>query len=331
MRVVYTGRREVAARRTRVSRSRSCSQVADVVSLHCPLTDETRHLIGAAALRPHEAHRRARQHDARPGRRRGGPRRGARARERSRALRSTCTSASPRCIPGCSSSRTSSSRRTSAARPREAREAMGMLCVGGTARRAARRPSARRTRSTRKSGRLRHEPRRPRSFAGWLPSWRPDGVDHGPRAAAHLRVRRAHRPPRRAGARRAAAVDRRGAGRRPRLRRARRAVRRTRRRDGAVGRRASACRRRRHLARPHEPDPRDRPRERPRDVEPGVTNLASDAGGHAARLLLRARPVEPAGVHDRRQRGRELGRRALPEVRLHGQPRHGTRGRAAGR
>ena len=35
------------------------------------------------------------------------------------------------------------------------------------------------------------------------------------------------------------------------------------------------------------------------------------------RVLLRARPVEPAGLHDRRQRRRELGRRALPQVRVH--------------
>ena len=49
---------------------------------------------------------------------------------------------------------------------------------------------------------------------------------------------------------------------------------------------------------------------------------AGDQGGRAARLLLRARPVQPADLLDRRQRGRELRRRALPEVRLHHQPRH---------
>ena len=38
-------------------------------------------------------------------------------------------------------------------------------------------------------------------------------------------------------------------------------------------------------------------------------------GGRAARPVLRARPVEPDRLHDRRQRGRELRRRALPEVR----------------
>src|SRR5438270_5547252 len=35
---------------------------------------------------------------------------------------------------------------------------------------------------------------------------------------------------------------------------------------------------------------------------------------------LRARPVEPGRVHDRRQRGGELGRRPLPQERVHGQP-----------
>ena len=54
-------------------------------------------------------------------------------------------------------------------------------------------------------------------------------------------------------------------------------------------------------------------------------------GGRAARALLRARPVQPAGLHDRRQRRRELRRRALPEVRLHDQPRARRRGRAARR
>ena len=57
-------------------------------------------------------------------------------------------------------------------------------------------------------------------------------------------------------------------------------------------------------------------------VEPGVANLDVTRAVAARRLLLRARPVEPAGLHDRRQRRRELRRRALPQVRLHGAPRH---------
>ena len=43
-----------------------------------------------------------------------------------------------------------------------------------------------------------------------------------------------------------------------------------------------------------------------------------DFGGRSAvRPLLRTRPFEPDRVHHRRQRRRELGRRALPEVRAH--------------
>ncbi len=40
-----------------------------------------------------------------------------------------------------------------------------------------------------------------------------------------------------------------------------------------------------------------------------------ERGRRALRALLRARPVEPDRLHHRRQRGRELGRRALPEIR----------------
>ena len=66
-------------------------------------------------------------------------------------------------------------------------------------------------------------------------------------------------------------------------------------------------------------------------VEPGVTNLRVTEAVAADGLLLRAGSFEPAGVHDRRQRGRELGRRALPEERLHRPPRARGRRRAPGR
>ena len=56
-------------------------------------------------------------------------------------------------------------------------------------------------------------------------------------------------------------------------------------------------------------------------VQPGVTNLEVSRAVAPARSLLRARSFQPAGVHDRRQRRRELRRRALPQVRLHHQPR----------
>ena len=53
-------------------------------------------------------------------------------------------------------------------------------------------------------------------------------------------------------------------------------------------------------------------------VQPGVRNLAISEAAAPLRPLLRARSVEPDRVHDRRQRRREFGRRALPQVRAHG-------------
>ena len=103
-------------------------------------------------------------------------------------------------------------------------------------------------------------------------------------------------------------------------------------REGSVRRRAAtapACRAARcrspggvvialsrlnRVARRRHPEParhRRAGRDQPRD----------HAAGRAVRLLLRARSVEPAGLLDRRQRRRELRRRALPEVRLHRAPR----------
>ena len=56
-----------------------------------------------------------------------------------------------------------------------------------------------------------------------------------------------------------------------------------------------------------------------------------DQGRGAVRPLLRARPVEPAGLLGRRQRRGELRRRALPEVRVHRPPRHRAGDRHPGR
>ena len=66
-------------------------------------------------------------------------------------------------------------------------------------------------------------------------------------------------------------------------------------------------------------------------VEPGVANLDVTRAVADHGYLLRTGSVEPAGVHDRRQRCRELRWRALPQERVHGQPRHGRDVRAAGR
>jgi glyoxylate reductase len=50
MRVVYTSRRSVDGAPYKRLELEELLEVADVVTLHCPLTEETRHLIGAAAL-----------------------------------------------------------------------------------------------------------------------------------------------------------------------------------------------------------------------------------------------------------------------------------------
>ena len=73
---------------------------------------------------------------------------------------------------------------------------------------------------------------------------------------------------------------------------------------------------------------RGRSRARPRGRRAGRDEPRHHARGRRGRLLLRARPVEPAGLHDRRQRRRELGRRALPQARLHRQPRARRRRRS---
>ena len=50
-------------------------------------------------------------------------------------------------------------------------------------------------------------------------------------------------------------------------------------------------------------------------VQCGVRNLAISEAAAPLRPVLRARPFQPDRLHHRRQRRRELGRRALPEVR----------------
>ena len=87
-----------------------------MVSLHCPLTPETHHLIDAAALAAMRADGGAREHGARRRSSTSGRSSLRSSKAGSPAPRSTCSSTSPPCRPSCSSSRTSSSRRTSAAR-----------------------------------------------------------------------------------------------------------------------------------------------------------------------------------------------------------------------
>ena len=66
-------------------------------------------------------------------------------------------------------------------------------------------------------------------------------------------------------------------------------------------------------------------------VQPGVVNADLVEGGGRARAVLRARPVEPARLHARRQRGRELRRPAHAQVRHHHEPRARARAGAARR
>ena len=69
-------RRDAGPRRARRARP-GAPRGADIVSLHCPLTPETRHLIDARALALVAADRRPREHGARGDRRRARARRGA--------------------------------------------------------------------------------------------------------------------------------------------------------------------------------------------------------------------------------------------------------------
>ena len=88
---------------------------ADFVSLHCPLTRETRHLVDAAPPGADAPRRGAREHGARRLRRRGRrwpPRWNA---VPSPPPASTSSRTSRACTPPCSRPATSSSRRTSAA------------------------------------------------------------------------------------------------------------------------------------------------------------------------------------------------------------------------
>ena len=138
---------------------------------------------------------------------------------------------------------------------------------------------------------------------------------------ARLRDGRAHRLPAAAAGGRAAGLDGGGLARARLLPPAWRQGRGARRRHLAFGRRAARGGRGgdRHLA--HEPRARGRLHE-PCGPRPGRRHQPR----HQRRrpgpgLLLRARPVEPARLHARRQHRHELGRRALPQVRRDDQQR----------
>ena len=97
---------------------------------------------------------------------------------------------------------------------------------------------------------------------------------------------------------------------------------RPRRRHVAGRRRAAVGGRGGPRPRPDEPDPRHRLRRTAwRGSQTGVTNLDITGAVSRAWLLLRARPVEPARLHDRRQHRDEFRRRPLPQIRRHHQQR----------
>ena len=101
-----------------------------------------------------------------------------------------------------------------------------------------------------------------------------------------------------------------------------------RRRHVAVGRRAAAGRRRAARHGQVQPHPRHRLRQPLRRRAARGHQSRHQPCGRRRRLLLRARPVEPDRLHDRRQCRREFGRRALPQIRPHHQqparPRNGA-------
>ena len=152
-----------------------------------------------------------------------------------------------------------------------------------------------------------------------------------PQRAARVRVRRAAGLPPASRARRLSRH-----ARRARRRRARcwpTTSRRSSPRGAGTGLSGGVARRWRGAARaqPAQAHPPRRRREPARHRGAGRRERGAHARGRAVRPALRARPVEPDGVHDRRQRRRECGRPALPQVRRHAQPRARVHGRASRR
>ena len=109
------------------------------------------------------------------------------------------------------------------------------------------------------------------------------------------------------------------------------ALRRPRRRHRALGRLPSGRGRPRDLADADEPRARGGLRQPDRRGRAGAGQPAPLVGGRAAGLLLRARSVEPAGLHHRRQHREQLRRPAHAQVRRDDQPRARPRGGAARR
>ena len=106
MRVAYTRGAPATAEAPSAMPLDRLLSTSDVVSLHCPLTPETRHLIDQPALARMKRTRVSGQHVARAGRGRSGAGVGAQEPAHRRRRRSTSTRTSPRCIRTCWRSRT---------------------------------------------------------------------------------------------------------------------------------------------------------------------------------------------------------------------------------
>ena len=91
-----------------------------------------------------------------------------------------------------------------------------------------------------------------------------------------------------------------------------------------------ACRRHDDLLRADEPDSRDRHPERASGRAAGRRESRSHAGRAAVRILLRTRPIQPAGLHDRRQCRRKRRWAAHARLWRHDKPRARTRSVSTG-
>ena len=169
----------------------------------------------------------------------------------------------------------------------------------------------------------RHRPHEPVRAPPFRPPRRARRGERAPssRRAARLRVRRLRDREERAGRGRLPHQPRPGGRRGEALQQVRRAVRPPGR--GHEPRGGDAGRRRRGDDLPHadEADRRDQPRRSLRRGRAGRGQRLADSGPGGQRVPLRPRPVEPGGLHDRRQPRHELGRAAHAEVWRHGQPR----------
>ena len=169
--------------------------------------------------------------------------------------------------------------------------------------------------------------RRCRTLARLGPARRPPRCgrcrefDFQRRRAARLRVRRLRDRQERARRGRVPDLDRAGRGRGPGVQPPRRPVRPEGGRDEPGGRDVGRRRRRHDLPHADEAHPGDQPGGPLRGGRAGGRERVAHAGAGGLGVPLRPRPVEPGGLHHRRERRHELRRAAHAEIRGDGQPR----------